>query len=302
MPAPLPAANISQETFAVVINAVAFDQACQTDPVIITTLPKSLIPRDHHCVAQICVKINNALHLEVLLDSGADINVITRAALRKLKSRYGRSIQVHPFPYEKKTEGIGGLMPVDGYCVLDISPGRNSTASKTMAFHVIKESPRPIILGMPTINAFHMDLCTSINELRFFWEETNRDGTTTVRYDTTPLKTVQEGFTFQCTTRGPPQVRVASSVIVPPHSAEYVRCYADAPPSRSEVYLFEASRKLRRSNTFFAATCYNHEDIYPDDVISGFGRKVFLTQVFNDSGAPLSLTDGQCVGTLTSDV
>ncbi|KAJ3085231.1 hypothetical protein HDU96_005506, partial [Phlyctochytrium bullatum] len=162
---PLPPAVIDKGNYAVVIDATTFEQSVQTDPVIITAVPKTLVRRDYHCVAQICARINDQLHLDVLLDTGADINVITHAALRKIKSRYGRSVQIHPFPYAKHTKGVGGFMAIDGYCVLDISPGRHSRVTKSLAFQVLKESPRPIILGMPTVNAFHMDLCTSVSEL-----------------------------------------------------------------------------------------------------------------------------------------
>ncbi|KAJ3085383.1 hypothetical protein HDU96_005456, partial [Phlyctochytrium bullatum] len=206
VPPTLPPAAVDKATYPVVIATATYDRAIQTDAVIITALPKSLIPRDYHCVALICARINDQLHPDTLLDTGADINVITRAALRQIKSRYGRRVQVHPFPYERQTEGVGGYMTLDGYCVLEVAPGRQSRAVKSLAFNVIQHSPRPIILGMPTINAFHMDLCTSSSELRFFWEEIARDGTTSVQYDITPLKTTHEGFTFERRNpNGPPQ-------------------------------------------------------------------------------------------------
>ncbi|KAJ3095557.1 hypothetical protein HDU96_001131, partial [Phlyctochytrium bullatum] len=128
VPSTLPAVAVDTGTYSVIIDTVTYDQATQTDPVIITALPKTLIPHDYHCVALICARINDQLHAEVLLDTGADINVITRAALRRIKSRYGRGVQVHHFPHERQTEGVGGLTTLDGYCVLEIAPGRQSRA------------------------------------------------------------------------------------------------------------------------------------------------------------------------------
>ncbi|KAJ3089414.1 hypothetical protein HDU96_003773, partial [Phlyctochytrium bullatum] len=273
-------------------------------------IPEEVIKRDSHCVAQICAHVNGKLLTDVLVDTGADINVIDAAFLKTLSTYDGRPVKITPCASPRRTKGVGGSVPLLGSCTLTVSPGEDNTACRDLEFFVMKGLPRTILLGTPAVHAFCMDLLFSTNELQFFDTGVLRrdGGTPIVRRYTIPLKSYESMSTMPVSKlRNSDYSRVAvhHPEVVPPNSSMHVRCVAEFPRVVNATYLIEPSSDRIQDGIIAARTVYDHDDLYLPQIAGGQSRssptKTFVLSVYNDTSNPVYLFKGTVIARIPHD-
>ncbi|KAI8828573.1 hypothetical protein BC829DRAFT_470000 [Chytridium lagenaria] len=204
---------------------------------------------------------------DVLIDTGSDGNLVTKSLLRDLYSR-GVEFDITPFHYPKFSNGIGGQERILGICRLNVSPGSTPGVKKKLPFYIVEHCPRPVILGMPTILAFHMDILASFHKLRYFYYAPTLKGRKVKAYET-PLKVIATGFTYKSKS---PYIRIvlAKQAQFYPDYGTTVWCVFDRLP---DVPSANYTVLPRQDFTDFDAerTVYSHADLFANGMQAVLG-------------------------------
>ncbi|KAJ3088933.1 hypothetical protein HDU96_003952, partial [Phlyctochytrium bullatum] len=184
----------------------------------------------------------------------------------------------------------------------------DSGVMRDLEFSVMQGLPRTLLLGMPAIHAFKMDLLFSTNELQFFSTGvlSRSDATPTVRRYTTPLKSYRGMSTLS-----PSRVRhfdysrvfVHQPEVIPPNATAYVRCIAEFPRVVHPVYELSPSADRLGEGLTAARTLYAHGDMFLHDPQGSLSpssiNRTFMVSVYNENSQPFHLFKGTVVATIS---
>ncbi|KAJ3200572.1 hypothetical protein HDU67_002002, partial [Dinochytrium kinnereticum] len=238
----------------------------QTDSIIIDDIPQEMIEHEKPHVMQICSRVSGIYIGDALLDGGANCNVIRLSLLYELM-RQGREVYFVPFKTGRYSTGIGGRQPILGKCTLSVSPGSATpNLKKWFEFFVVKECPKPIILGMPVILGFYMDILAGKSILRYYYSHPNLG----VKCYETPLKVTECGPTYK-----------------KPYTQTTIMCTMDRLPDISQP-TYIAEPMYDDINVAAERTVYSHEELFKDGMRyhaddespKGLRRKVVDMQPF----------------------
>lgn len=117
--------------------------------------PKSLdLVEPRYTILQAHASIHGVTMPDTCYDCGADINVITFRFFKVLKEKYPN---IASWRHRTIVKGIGATIAL-GHCYLAVTPGINGGSTKLLRFTIVKESPRPILLGIPTWHKFGINI------------------------------------------------------------------------------------------------------------------------------------------------
>jgi hypothetical protein len=131
-------------------DAIADDQTQPTVP--------NPVAEPKHSITQIRGRVHGILLTDLLLDGGANINLID---LKFLRHHY------RPYPNPVAAQGVGGLALMLGEVWLTLSLGNDYTYCRLVKFKVVDNLTWEALIGTPVINLFKIDQLTSEGICRF---------------------------------------------------------------------------------------------------------------------------------------
>jgi len=243
------------------VAMVAIDDAADFTEDLTTPTVVNPTVEPRHTITLIRGRLHGVLLPELLLDSGANVNLIDSRFLKDIILKKGRRAHYRPYRNPESGQGVGGSAKILGEVMLTLSLGNDYTYRRTVKFKVVDNLPREALIGTPVINLFKIDQLTSQGVCRF-----HDDSQYPPRVFETPLKTYED--------EAPPPppsfhhtipIRSSAAYTIDAQCIQPIQCTLDRPPQHTHPhYLSVPDKRLSRRGVDVERALFATDTLFPN--------------------------------------